>query len=54
MVKWLVVGEWCQREGIEKVKRRPRRTEYRYTALSKDHWSDCIGTKSKKVKETKA
>ena len=38
----------------EKVKRKPRRIEYKCSTSSKDHWSDCIGTTSKKLKETEA
>ena len=49
-----VVRECFQGEGIEKVKRRPRRIEYRCFASSKDHWSYCIGTTSKKLKEKEA
>ena len=47
------IGEWCQGEDIEKVKRKLREIEYRCSSSSKDHWSNYIGTTSKKLKETK-
>ena len=31
------IGEWCQGEGIKKVKRKLRRIGYRCSASSKDH-----------------
>ena len=31
------IGEWCQGEGIEKAKRKPKRTEYKLFTLSSDH-----------------